>query len=161
MKKDKKHYIVYYNDGQNEVVQTLKNLFRNDIMFIIERTFVKYSSGQKLYSYYANKLLDENKNPIKENAFRWGKIKCTIMEDEFWGKHQDNPKIESVILAIEVIDLVNKMNVLKFPTHHTDPFENIKNDLNLLNRLGTLEGFYAVKQLQSQILKINRKYGRK
>ena len=147
------HYIVYSNDGQIKVVQTLKNLFRNDIMFIIERTFVKNSGGQKLYSYYNNRLLDEDKNPISGNTFLWGKVKCKINQNEFWGKHQDNPKIESVILSIEVIDLVNKLNVLKFPTHHTDPFENIKNDLNLLNRLGTLEGFFLVKKLQNQILK--------
>ncbi len=172
MIKGEKHYIIFSNDNKISLVNSLTGVNRLDIIFIIERTFIKQSSGLHLFSYFDNKILDSNLNYNKENCFLWGNIKCKLKEYDFYGYYQyylSDSKIQSSCFEIEVEDLLNNKCKLQFNSAFYDsvnkeyifkstvPFYNLINDINLLNRVGTCVALYEIKKLEDKIEKIQLK----
>jgi len=166
MKTGDKHYIVFTNDNEVSLEYSLSTIFRQDVRFIIERTFDRKSNGLKLFNYCKNQILDSDKNIVKENTFKWGELNCKIKENEYYGTFDyflTEPKIKSLSLTIEVTDLLANKSDLTFDTHYYDkinsqydfpnviPFLKIKEDLSLLSRVGTIEGLFEIKKLRNEI----------
>lgn len=157
MEKGKVHFIVFTNNGELLIIDSLENFFRQDIKLIIKRTFVKKTGGQSLYSYYKNQVLNNKFKNVKNNTFKWNKLICTIEENEFWGPYQDKPDVNGIILAIKVKDHLKREYVFRFPTLYKDHFKNIQNDLELLDRVGTLEAFFEIRKLERKIENLENK----
>lgn len=157
MEKEKIHYVVYTNNGELLIIDSLEKFFRQDIKLMIKRTFVKKTGGQSLYSYFKNQVLNKKLENVKNNTFKWNKLICTIDENEFWGTYQDNPNVTSIILTIKVKDYLKREYVLRYPTLYKDHFKNIQNDLELLDRVGTLEGFFEIRKLEKKIENLENK----
>ena len=162
------HYIIFAENGEIEFLNSINKLFRNDIHFIIKRTFVKTSGGKRLHKYFENEVLDANQNRVENNSFKWGKLQCNLRLDEFYGFYQyflENTNLCSVCLTIEVKDLLGNIGFLNFNTHYYDkvncnydltsviPFVQIKEDLDLLNKVGSYEGLTQIKKLKFEYLK--------
>lgn len=168
----KLYFIAFAENGEVLFLKTLNKFFRDDIKFIIRRTYVKKSSGLKLFSYYKNELIDIHQNIIPENTITWGKIKCKFKEDEYYGHfhyYLDKPNASGLCLVIIVEDILGRQSHLSFNTHHYDqlqkeytlsnpaPFELIRDDLNLLNQVGTCEALFKIKKLEHKIIDLNKK----
>lgn len=172
MKKGDKHYIIFFNDKTIALEYSLSHIFRNDILFIIERTYEKKSSGMGIFYYFDNKILDSKKNIVDNNIFIWGNIKAKLKNAEHYGVFQyylKEPKVKSTCLFIEVEDRLGQKCTISFRTDHYDktnkeilinsvePFYKIKEDLDLLNRVGTCEALFEIKRLEDKIDKLMRK----
>lgn len=172
MEVPKIYYIVFTDCGEIEILNHLNRLFRNDIRFIIRRTFVKRSGGKRLHFYYRNEILDKTQNVVENNNFVWGGLNCELRSGEYYGKYQyflDRTDLQSACLSIKVKDLLGKEGFLAFKTHHfnqsTKKYElnnqttyiTIKDDLDLLNNVGTYEGLIQIKRLHFRINKLKNK----
>lgn len=156
-KKEKIHFIVFTNTNEIIVLDTLQNFYRQDINLIIKRTFIKKSGGQRLYSYYKNQVIDSSFKVVRNNSFLWNGIKCKIVESEFWGEIIPNKSTTSIIQLINIKDRLNMKNDIRYNMVQKDVFELIQNDLNLIDRVGTFQGFIEIKRLEKEIEKLKRK----
>lgn len=172
MKIGDKHYIIFTNDNEICLEKSLNKVFRSDIKFIIERTFVRKTNGQQLFNYCSNQILDANKNIVNDNTFLWGGIRCKLRSDEFYGNYEyflSESMLKGVSVLLEVEDYLGKKDSLIFRTHHYNnvlkrydfpseiPFALLRDDLNMLNKIGTLEGLYESKILKHKIVKLEDK----
>ena len=172
MKKGDKHYLIFTTDNKITPVNSLNNIHRLDINFVIERTYLKDSSGLHLFKYFENQILDSNLKIVEENTFSWGNIKCKLEKNEFYGTYQyylAQPKINSSYFKVEVEDLLNQKCSIKFSSaiydrnnneyifDSAEPFNALINDLNLLNKVGTCEALFEIKKLEDKILKLQLK----
>ena len=152
------HYIVITNNGQIERYESIKSLFRQDVKLIFKRTFLKKSSGQHLYDYYKNQILDKNFKVKKSNVFEWNNLKCKILnEDEKWAIFDEKEKFFSVCLELEIKDHLDKKKIYSIENSLGVPFQNMINILNIIDRVGSHQGHLEVSELSKELYKLNKK----
>lgn len=161
MKKGDVHYIVFYNDCSIESLTSINNSYRKDIKLIIKRTFIKRSSGQGLYEYHKNQILNEKRKVVRSNNFKWNQLKCKIKTPEHWGEIRKGFAARSVVLDIQVKDHLNKQAILRYNVARKDVFNLIMKDLSMLDRVATHQGFREIKALQEKVKSLEEKLKRK
>lgn len=149
-KKGDVHYVMYTNDGKKKILNSIDDVFRHDVKLIFKRTFIKTSGGQGLCEYYSNEILDDEKNIIDENTFKWNNISCKLETDERWRDYTGD-KTMSVCLIAEIEDHFKTIKSYFIPVGIFSPFVNLINMLELIDRVGTHQGAMEVKKLQDEI----------
>lgn len=159
MKKGDVHYIVIFNTGQIEKIDSVKSLFRQDIKLIIKRTFLKKSGGLHLYDYYKNQVLDADFKIKRSNTFIFNKLKCKLIySDEKWTTYDLNDKHFSVCIILEVKDHLNQKNTYNIENSLNNPFKNMINILEIIDRVGTHQGYLEVRKLSVELKIVKQKY---
>ena len=150
MKKGDVTYIVFANNGEVLELSSIDNLFRHDIKLIIKRTFFKTSSGQGLYNYFSNEVLDENMNIVPNNTFKWNNITCKLTKDEAWRDYTGN-KDFSVCIIFDVEDHFQVENTYSVTRELGSPFKKVINTLELIDKVGSHQGVIEVRNLEKKI----------
>lgn len=157
MKKGDFNYFVFTNNGEILKLKRIDNLFRHDVKLIIKRTFLKTSGGQGLYNYFSNEILDENLEIVQDNILKWNNISCKLTVDEGWRIYTDDTEQKelSVCMIIEIEDHFKEKNIYNLRVGSVDPFKNVIDALETIDRVGTHQGYIEIKKLKKEIYSFN------
>ncbi len=159
MKKEEDlYYIVYTNNGEILRLDSISDLYRKDIKLIIKRTYMSTSGGgQGVYRYYKSQILNENYKVKRSKNFNWNSLKCKLVGNDHYGLYSKSYGNTSV-LVLEIVDHFNKRKSYSIRTRSEyKPFEEIRNILEIIDKVGTHQGYLEVKRLLLQIENLERK----
>lgn len=151
------HYVIFTSNNEILKLNTLNSFFRQDIKLVIKRTFIKTSGGKREYDYFKNQILDKDLKLKRNNSFDWNGIKCQIIGDEIWSDIVIGLTSQSVILSLKITDRLKRENIIRYNMAKTYVFEQIKNDLVIIDRVGTHQALIEIKKLNDEIIKLKSK----
>tara|TARA_B110000093_G_scaffold173904_1_gene206529 strand:- start:3277 stop:3771 length:495 start_codon:yes stop_codon:yes gene_type:complete len=150
-KKGDKDFVVVYRDKTIETHNALKTILRLDVDFIIKRTFKNYSGGQKSVYYFKNRFLSNTKKSIKNNSINFGGIKVKIIKDEHWAKFEEGKSNSAVFIEFEITDKLNEKKTYRKVAMNDSLYENLINELTILDKVGTHQAVKEINSLQFQL----------
>lgn len=129
-------YVVLNDFKSVSLINKSIEIDKTPILFI-KSFYIKSSSGKGLYDYFKNQFYDSNHKLLEDNSFSINGIKCTIINDDYWGNLKGNSN--SMLMKISIIDRlgIDKEKIFDMGFKSENRFKELFNYLSILFQVDT------------------------
>ncbi|MBK7095612.1 MAG: AAA family ATPase [Saprospiraceae bacterium] len=148
-------YVVLNDFKSVSLINKSIEIDKTPILFI-KSFYIKSSSGKGLYDYYKNQFYDSNHKLLEDNSFSIYGIKCTIINDDYWGNLKGNSN--SMLMKISIIDRlgIDKEKIFDMGFKSENRFKELFNYLSMLIQVDTHNACEVLMNKNLEIDKLNQ-----